>query len=323
MAIVESFPTLDGTPGTKYGLRTEGMYQVFFTEDPEAYSERHQPGIFEATRTLRCRWNDRNKFRLDLIGQAFKNADGTIHRYIPERHPDNQFMYCVGADLVKGKGRPSIDFVTGLPRFLDGPQPPTPEPDRPDQPSGGTVTYGWAEFVTSWQNLPYFVYSDDQLAQYGATREIYRFTRKIEQSASETITLPAAAFKWVSDQQPLPQGPVKVFYTKQIEYTWYKVPDPNINSIDSCLGKVNKVTFDGYDPGTVLFLAPDKIQDPSTYLYDITYKMLYRPKGWNKFFRVQGNVGVFADFSVDGTVSDADGNRLIDAVDLYTLWRLL
>jgi hypothetical protein len=314
-----------------YVSQTAGMYQVEFTEIASGYQESFIPGARTCTRVLECAWDNRLKFQLDLIGQHFQNGT-EIARNLPEAHPDNPKMYCTGCQLVRGLGRDSIDFNTSLVRFLDGSAniPPAQEPDSPDNDSPTEPVYGRARFMTTWEALVYDLWTDDELGDIadqnaiGAGPEILRFTQKLETYATETISLPSSAFKWFNPpQDPLPQGLVKVFYTKEVTYRWFKVPKrPRLN-VEACLGRVNKVNFEGFAPHTLLFLGPDMVIDPGTGLWDVNYKFLYRKVGWNRYFRPNATGGpAFEDFSHDGTLSTADGNKLIDEADFYTLWEL-
>jgi hypothetical protein len=110
-------------------------------------------------------------------------------------------------------------------------------------------------------------------------------------------------------------------------------PDVPIDAIKECGGKVNRAVFDpavtladgtligseseGYPAGTLLMMTPgQRDRVPRTMRgkvgWELTYRFLYRPQGWNFFPARDGNF-YFATFA-------ASGKAFYDSADFGNLF---
>jgi hypothetical protein len=105
-----------------------------------------------------------------------------------------------------------------------------------------------------------------------------------------------------------------ILFVDELAYTWVDVPDVPWAAIQACVGKINRNPFDGagngawpvYAPGTLLMQAPKRRRhrNPTGRVsWDIVYRFLYRPQGWNNYPAAAIAGGSFGFFgaSFDGT----------------------
>ncbi len=114
-------------------------------------------------------------------------------------------------------------------------------------------------------------------------------------------------FYFVSSGKPLDTQPGFTVGSLKFTYTWHQIPvvlradgkpdlgrPPNITTVQPLVGTVNSVAFDGYAPGTVLFVNwSAKLVLPSTatsnnYYWDINYILAVRDYGVSSTPKVTG-----------------------------------
>lgn len=334
-------------------------YYVYTTSDTQAieyreiidnsgtgYEEDVSIEEVSCTRVLECRWDFRYKFYDALIGWAEINggtsaAPAGLKRHLPEPHPYMNNVFCTGAKLVMGTGRPDVERTDCIIAYVDTDLDP-PGSAITINSAGGIGHYGRARFVTKWEKLNFNVWSDEQMSGTTAAApqsEFFRFVDKTSDWSGQSIPIPGNQFKWVTItandggvNQYLPAALSKKFYREEITYTWMRVPDVPTVGIQACLGKVNNATFDGYAAGTLLFEAPMRKRmqnmplDPDGYYYDHAFKMLYAPETWNKLYRATllPNPG-FDEFTVSGAtnlIAMADGQSQYDYADFTKLFKV-
>jgi hypothetical protein len=337
---------------------TEGRYRVQFREDHRGYHENHSTSEgTEYTRVLGCYWNQRNAFLMDLLGTCVVNSqDGSLSRTLPEFFPGRNDFICIDAKMNRVDGKP--DFNTSdeptLITFSDLEAPYTPGTDATGGGGKGYAGDGIVWYTTTWRKPLYAVLSDAQVVALNpqpSTPELSRYVYRKPTYAGDTFPLPGGTFRWVNAPgsppnngivPPNPQGskgtPILETLSKnnlftEYTYTWYKVPVFPRTAVLNCQGKVNSLTFDGADPQTVLFEAPDFTDPYADVLGNLFQNIMYKMRvinrtniqkaipgftgGWNTLYRL---TRFFEDFSQDGTMSVADGNRLYDQADLNTLF---
>jgi hypothetical protein len=104
--------------------------------------------------------------------------------------------------------------------------------------------------------------------------------------------------------RPAPGAPGKIEPKHRLQIIWHEVPQEAIGMkvmnpgtlktypIDDLLGKVNSTTFAGCEPGTLLFDAPQfrRYKSPiGTKLYDVTFNLIYLPRGSILTQDIKGN----------------------------------
>lgn len=271
---------------------------VSFDDYWEGYNESFSRGGMSVSRLVQVAWNRRYEFMRETVGYSFlggvlpNNANSTIHRYLPSKHPDatghpsiSSNVYAVSADL---------DTVVGVPSAAG---------------AGGLIDYGSTGLVryrVKYEPLTYAIQKDD-----ACSSELERFVTKTWQPTVESLSIPGHLFKWSSDNVKITSPIAKVIPGAEIQYTWWDVPATVIDgqvmlpsqlmtNISDGVGKVNSAAFDAnytslFAAKTLLALPP-RIE--ATFnaggfpCYNITYKFIYKPNGWNKLYRVSS--GAFA-----------------------------
>lgn len=251
-------------------------------------------------------WDDHLEFIEDMLGWS-KNRSDSIHRSLPDRHPFYDWMYASEAELAQGIGATAVDeSADDLIRFVDKP---------------GSEDSGKCIVNITYKALDYDIKTDEEV-EASTQLEMIRYVTRKRTYATEALPIPNNFLKWVSDGQVINQTWTKQTYTMELSHTWHQVPSIPETNIATCIGKVNDSTyFDGYSAETLLFVSPD-IQRTRTaagdIAYEITYKFIYRPNGWNKLFRASPAPPDYATvIGIDGTT------KLYTTVDMTKLFRVL
>lgn len=255
-----------------------------------------------ATRRIRVAWEDRDQARLDFIGYPSLELSGFggwyIYRTIPHSYPGKPHLFCVGSPQSEGV-----------------------QPLGIDDDDLGENTY--AKLQLNYAHPTYFIVDDDELMDTiglpvpheGAALEMgWRYSRyitKLEKPSVQILSI-NKGHMWLLDTQPVPllEGFPRRLPQREIIYTWHQVPllaYPR-KVIDSALGCINSVAFDGHEPETLYFDAADPRPSPSgfsidgepLFLYDVQFKFIYKPnydldiipvtaRGWNWVLRKKQN----------------------------------
>ena len=130
--------------------------------------------------------------------------------------------------------------------------------------------------------------------------EIYRFIEKKATGQADFQTSSATSFKFVTDpnHRLLQFSPGRMVPAARFSYTWKQIPValrsdgkpnltvvPNFFTLQSLVGSVNSVAFDGFPPGTLLFanwsqkLVLPQLSSDGFYYWDITYEFGNRDYG--------------------------------------------
>lgn len=278
-------PTLDGLSYTDYW---------------EGYNESFSRTSCTVSRVCQVAWERRHEFIRKMVGYSIflnaidQNANSGIHRYTPHRFPGatghpglSTQLYAVRADLETVIGVPDQAGVEGLIDY---------------QASGGLARYR-----VTYEPLTYAVQSDA-----ACTSELNRYVTKTWQPTVESLTIPGNLFEWAADDVPITTPIAKLLDGAEIQYSWWDVPASIIDgqvrvptvlmsNISGGVGKVNDGAFDAnytslFAAKTLLALPPrieagcNAIGEPN---YNIHYKFIYKPNGWNKFYRPGVNPPAF------------------------------
>jgi hypothetical protein len=252
-----------------------------------------------AERTFRVNWDLRNEFVWWMLGYAQTWDDsGTtrLSRLLPQQHPLYAGLVATKCTRIKGykwTGNAVAD-VDGEYQFpVDGSQ---------------ISTFAKADVTIRYDHVTYDRVEDDDI--YDTLTEMDRYVVRGDiQPGADYMTMPGAAFSYRVSGGADPDGfPVainsgRIVPTERFPLTWHRVPE-NVWSPDSglndfvyglgsyssgpALGAVNKTTFYGRPPGTVLLEAvrPILLRDPFgiDLEWDIEYTFAYNPRGWNYLY---------------------------------------
>lgn len=279
----------------------------------EPYRESYRSDASDATRTLLCKWSERRQFASNFLGYDFRLGTSLV-RSLPEQHPDRLELYALDMEVQKGIGAPKRDTVTNLIHFRDG----TDDSE------------GYAVCSVKYWAPPYTLLTN---GEKGSASELVRYVQRECVLTSESLPIPGNWLKWVAAGTPPIMEPVaKAFALAELTYTWYRVPlIPSVAF--SYQSTVNTTVFDaaslfttaGWGVGTLLYLSPTiKQYRPANpvvdgqFVFDIAYKLYYRPSGWNNLFRrVPGSPATFVEATSTGSTvayvgSANDGKHLFN-----------
>lgn len=174
---------------------------------------------------------------------------------------------------------------------------------------------GLARYAVQYTPRMYTIRDDNELATWAATNnapgwapaallapEMGRYVEREIDYAAVNLPVPSGVLQFSEGPfagQPIGQlGNVLIMGTMQLRHIWHEVPDPPIQQLMSCVGKVNSELFDGldgfpsYPSGTLLCLAPRMTRYRSAtgrYRWRCQYNTVFRPQGWNNFPASDGN----------------------------------
>jgi hypothetical protein len=196
--------------------------------------------------------------------------------------------------------------------------------------------------------------------------ELSRFVVREYRFAGNQFTIPGGKLYWRDSLDPttgkevagftgsaqIPEAYPRIFPEVNVSYTWIDVPGIPWTSINSCLGKVNNTlgganapngafdyrpdwqgltwsggTFNGFDPGTLLFLGTSdirpKVSATGQQLYDIQYAFNYRPSGHNKIYRASPGDDFYRVVRANYYGRpQAEWKDLLDEADFTSLFKL-
>lgn len=306
----------------KHRAMPSGWYEV------EGYKEQASFNDASSTRVFEGPWMSRLTFQQWALGSVYIDAaDPTkLHRDIPCQHPEKPWLYCTDCELVTGQGvfkvNPNVvapdgtldadgnPLALGMIMYTDG--------------SGLAADSLSCRMAVHYHMLDYDVLSDAQMAGTVALStipgtpvpaslsELDRFVIKTSVDSLQGLPLPGRLLQF-SDLAggEIPANAFSMLFPhEELTYIWKNVPRIPQANIDACMGKVNASVFDpnsrlrpgGYPAGTILCLAPHK--DPhktsqGLWIFDLAYRLLYRPGGHNNFPDASGTLRPAA-FKVGG-----------------------
>lgn len=285
-------------------MPTTGNHNIDYDDYFSGYRVSFIPDGSMCVRPCLVDWDDQQHFVQDMLGYSVRQGNSIV-RSLPDRHPEYDWLYAVDAEVANGIGAPAQDSgASDMIRFVDKP---------------GSSTSGKAIINVTYKHLDFDVKTDEEAAAH-ADGELSRYVSRTRTYATEALQIPGSTFKFVSDNVVIQQPWTKRTYTMELSYAWHQVPAVNESKIADCLGCVNSNAFDSgkYAVKTLLFVAPDIRRTRAAsgdIAYEITYKFLFRPNGWNSFYRAS----VFDYAAVIGT----DGITYpYDSVNFLELFQL-
>lgn len=294
----------------------DNLLYLQYLEEHRGPKEGFSVGNSVASKTYIVGWPVRSAFLDDLLGYSYLSGT-TLKRVIPEQHPDYPVFFASDA-TVEPMGKSSVG--------LDG-------------------VSNWTAAIINCNFRPaeYAIVKDENTAS-----ELDRYVIRTYEPNAEFISL-QGGLRFVTPLPGKPEGqvvsspPGKLIFGMGLNYLWKEVPSktatpfflPNFSNIRSAIGKVNSVDFDGYDPGTVLFLGTESKQivpklGQDIYHWDISYKMVYKRNGngvagdsqkagHNYLYNLTQSPPIWDLVTNDGLVT---GSRIYEAIDLNILFQI-
>lgn len=252
-------------------------------QEHEGASESWDHERNEASRTLRCPWNQRAEFMASMLGFP-TNIGPVLLRALPEVHPDYEWMRAARCELINGLGYPGAGSAGQLAYKVR------------DSQGNASNTPGYAVYRVTYRGFNYEFHQDAE-AQASPIGEMCRYVERLQTYAGESVTYPDGSFQWGPGEGTFTDKTIfeavpRNLLTKQLTYIWHQVPLVPNTAIENCIGRVNSAVFDGrYPVNTLLFIAPEvePIFDVvGNVIFNIKYQFIYRSDGWNKLLAPDG-----------------------------------
>jgi hypothetical protein len=245
-------------------------------------------GKSTAVRTLLCAWED----RIAIINQIRGGGEeiGSVYIYTPsQRYPDAPAL---PFDAIHVEGLPGENGLSVGPN--------------------GMVAYKYARLRITYKALDYF----DGITTGTMSLDFATHTISLPRSMA-TYQFPDGTPLSPQDSPPLRVGIVTIVQTRK---NLAILPTGLVQSLAGC---VNSVAFLGGTPGTVLFdgaHADRRLTTGGDENWDMTYKFLYLPTGWNKLLQASSKVsGSTAIGTFQQVTRIATGDPLYPTADLSPL----
>jgi hypothetical protein len=228
-------------------------------------------GAESVTVSLRCRWEDRQRLKRELLGGVVDDGNGNLTRQPPYQYPSNTRLYCL-----------AIPELAGI---------------KPMVGQDGWVFYKYAQMVAVF-GAPAWQYT--QNPPHGpndASGEPWTVT---ELKASGEVVTPPEGTYWVGpfpSTTPASDANVGIILPSvEISMTRKWRTKCDLVDLEDILGTVNDspiaVGTKTYDRGCVLFVSGEyhPAFDPlGTPAYDLQIAMLAKTHDWNMFLTRGGD----------------------------------
>ena len=222
---------------------------------------------------------------VDLLGSSEPRGDGRLRRTLPKAHPRFPWLYAERIAEVRGMGKPTFT------------------PADPDLEAPALLHY--ADYpvyllTVEFKPRPYAVVQDSLITKTiqsyrledgsstpGAfTTEYTRFTDFEVEPNPELITAQQGQFKFRTSDNSSPGGvgdlattftgrPRILIPGQKFTMYWYQVPYSYVEDVGGYLtrfmGTVNQLAWLGYDPGTLLYIAPKVIKRYTPVVPELEY----------------------------------------------------
>lgn len=245
-------------------------------------------GNSTAVRTMLCAWED----RITIIDQIRGGGSqiGSVYVYTPSVfYPDAAFL---PFDSIHVEGLPGEDGLTVGPN--------------------GMVGYKYARLRITYKTLDYFDGITTGTTSLDFATQIVSLPR-----SAPTYQFPDGTPLSPQDSPPIRVGIVTIVQTRK---NLAELPTSLVQSLAGC---VNSIAFLGGSPGTVLFdggHADRRLTALGAENWDMTYKFLYLPTGWNNLLQPTSNVsGSTAVGTFQQVTRISNGDTLYPTADLTPL----
>jgi hypothetical protein len=239
--------------------------------------ETFMAGQSRVTTRIRCAYNKRHEVIDALTGYSYVQRIGDkniLSRRIPLEYPWHGGLWCVGSPrntgispygAIKNEDRITLipfpiipGFMLPVETLLDRKQPDFVDAQVVLQFSSlpytpmvdGDVTYADNTDV-AWRGVP----DDGEAVRRGRKRYIHRTAAP----AGKFITIPGNFLYFKETGFPVPQSSAVIFQpSMDIRYDWFGVPESHLpqSAWNIIPGSVNRDTFDGFPPQTLLCMQP-------------------------------------------------------------------
>jgi len=245
-------------------------------------------GNSTAVRTMLCAWED----RITVIEQVRGGGTevGSVYYYTPlGAYPDAPFL---AFDSIHVEGLPGEDGLTVGPN--------------------GMVGYKYARLRITYKSLDYF----DGLTTGTTSLDFATQVVGLPRSAP-TYQFPDGTPLSPQDSPPLRVGIVTIVQTRK---NLAELPTALVQGLAGC---VNSIAFLGGNQGTVLFdgaHADRRLTTLGAENWDMTYKFLYLPTGWNNLLQPSSIVSTSTSVGTFQQVTRiSNGSTLYPTADLTPL----
>jgi len=290
---MSAFPDLINPIYTASGVPFEYLF--------EDYREQNTNQASNSTLKIRTPWAYSNNFVRDILGVTFSATGIGMHggsyfnRYLPAAHPKVPQLWCTDATLVKypSSSKGGANQSNALNKFF---------------------TTDWCIYQLTFTRLPYFVVDLAGVINppIGTTPiEAQRYVVPVFRPRAREFTVNSYALFVEGDPSTFIKTPAFVMDREQdILLTWHQIPADCVpwTAIDASLGTSNSAditlpvarspqgvyTYRTFAQDTLLFRGVanelSQYQNAAGYwYYDIPYFFTYRPNGWRKLPRPNGD----------------------------------
>lgn len=263
--------TDETNPSTGWTLCGEGtdLADYEYREMENSGGENWADDNSQIERTFHCKWEKRDLFMQDLLGQNLLMTNNRISRRTPDQHPNYANFFAVDAKVSGLK-------LTGK--------------------DGYKITYDRAIIQAVYRQLPYWVRTDLACRFGGETQlEYERYCSFAESYDTAFVTDNCGVEGTLTGGSKVNMRTsaqtAKTIPSTSLTITWHKVPSksespfrsPTAEVVPLYQGYVNDREFFGYPAETVLFVGADPKQSAATVdidpLYEIpsiTYNIPYK-----------------------------------------------
>jgi hypothetical protein len=245
-------------------------------------------GNSTAVRTMLCAWED----RITVIEQVRGGGTevGSVYYYTPlAAYPDAPFL---AFDSIHVEGLPGEDGLTVGPN--------------------GMVGYKYARLRITYKSLDYFDGVTTGTTSLDFATQVVGLPR-----SAPTYQFPDGTPLSPQDSPPLRVGIVTIVQTRK---NLAELPTALVQGLAGC---VNSIAFLGGNPATVLFdgaHADRRLTTLGAENWDMTYKFLYLPTGWNNLLQPSSIVSSSTSVGTFQQVTRiSNGSTLYPTADLTPL----
>lgn len=242
-----------------------------------------------ATRVIHVDWLGRFAWAQWMLGHSqVYTPDGSttpeLSRLLPQRHP--VFPKWVATKVTRMRGHKWLSW------------------DATNQVN----VFETCEAEVLYEQVPFNLLKDEDTDD--ETDRYFEFPAGDPEPAGEYLSYPGAAFKFTADpagpnagapmdNKPIPQNVGRVVPTIKFLAVWHRLPFADLWNPASpwfkrlfgatpaavpYFGTVNKTTFRGFQPGTLLLsgVRPRRRKSPTGlgYELDVGFELTYKPTGW-------------------------------------------
>lgn len=310
----------------------------------------NRDGNHVVTRKIRVKDSDAETACKQAVGWARPEAvEGlpVIRRELPELYPRNSFFSCKSAAIVAREtwtGRTVYEPWQMLTNFVPNPilsgKIRTKNDDNLDPPDAlpKVNTYRHAVIELTYEMQEYDIRTDEYIATFRDNNEFYRFMTRRKDRAVKYLTVNAGSMFYVKEgdegSRTIPFSLGKLEVENTLYYKQWGIPNLAVpwKTIEGTQGKVNKDRFDGYEPGTLLYLPPRAeyfMNADSFRALNLEHVILHVPQLHNRIlYAVQSDPPLrYHYFTPDASITTdpdpaalPDGKFLYDAVEFWKVF---